>query len=371
MNKYIYILFLLFISSCYKADSPNSGFLSDDVKSSSDTLFIGLGGTGSSEEVWLDGSTAPCTFELVNITDKNGKRAEQFFQTYPTDTWIKPYDFMIDKTMDAILAKIEKTNKPALALDPLNGKVYYYQASANFKNIGDVFHVEARVKNIEGIKELPKFLTMKLVKMETPYTFNDLVNAIIIVDEQGANKFPFYDQIASSKPNYSERKKNIYADNGKELIALRKISNEPLTGVKIIFKLLDEKGRVFDPSKYETYPGGTTFSYLDWSVNRQNTPEGVIMEFPSVPWPARAVGDAPLSYLKGATITDFSLLDMKRLKKDILEGRIVPLNEWPADDYAKAKAWYVRLRSNFVIEENGTWEISCIVPYSSIDGNFN
>ena len=370
MNKYIFFLLMsISLVSCFK-EPMTAGFLSNDIYlKGADTLYVSIGGKGETDYAWLDGSSQPCVFSLSNITDQTGTRSEQFFKEYSYRTWIKPYDFLKDKTLESVMAKLADKVMPCFWINPVNGQLQYTETTNALLNPGDVFHVDVKVENSAGAKIIKDYKILKLTSEKKAFTVNELINGISVV-KNGGNNFVLYDQINSSQPTFTERQNNIYADNGKEFARIHKISDEPKVGVKIIFKLTDSKGVLFNPAEYATYAAGT-YSYIDCSVNRQNTAEGMIIEFPTTPWP---VDVNFRSYLKGPTAQDFSMFDIAKLQTDFKAGKVPSLISsaaWPANNWSDASAWFVRIRSLITFYESGTWEISCTIPYTHIDKIFN
>lgn len=375
MNKQVYFIITIILSSlmlclsCYK--QPESiGFLSDDIYlRGADTIYLPIGGKGATNYAWTDYSSQPCFFSIEDVIDVSGARSEQFFKEFTYRTWKKPYDFLTDKTEEQVLSKLQDTILTPLVINPINGQLIYTEVSKNLSNANDVFHVSVRVTNSAGTKVFPKYATIKLTSTSRPFTVNEVINGISVV-KGGANNFVLYDQINDSRPDFVTRRNNIYADNGKEFVRIHKLSDEPTVGIKVIFKLVDAKGALFNPAEYATYATGT-YSYIDHSINRQNTSEGMILEFPTTPWPT----DVNLrSYLKGPTATDFKSFNIDKLYQDFLAGKVPSLiapDNWPSNNWADADAWFVRIRSIITFYESGTWEVSCKIPYTAIDGNFN
>lgn len=370
MYKKLYILLisLFVLVSCFE-EPEGIGFLSDDIYlKGADTIMVSLGGKGETDYAWLDGSSEPCEFSIENVRDANGDRAEQFFEEYTYRTWIKPYNFLTDKTEEDVLAKLEDKEMPCFFINSTNGQLQYVETTSNLSSAGDVFHVDVRVTNSFGSKVYPDYAILKLTSDKRAFTLNEIINGIIVV-KNGGNNFILYDQINTSNPDFVERRDNIYADNGKEFARIHKISDEPNIGIKVIIKLTDSKGNMYNPAEYATY-SSNTYSYIDRSINRQNTPEGMVLEFPTTPWP---VDVNFRSYLKGPTANDFSGLDLATLSADYREGKVpslvAPAN-WPENDWADGSAWYVRIRSLITFYESGTWEIACEIPYTDINGNF-
>lgn len=111
------ILFLsLVLTSCFQ-EPDGIGFLSDEIYlKGSDTLYIELGGKGHSNYAWLDASSQPVKFSIENIRNEAGERSEQFFQKYTYRVWQKPYDFLKDKTLEDLIAKLTDIEMSLLSL---------------------------------------------------------------------------------------------------------------------------------------------------------------------------------------------------------------------------------------------------------------
>jgi len=354
----VYSVLMLALAGCYKVPEQK-GFLSNDLYlKGADTINLALGSKGNSNVAWLDGSSEPCLFTLENIRDKNGNRSEQFFTKYPYNTWIKPYDNKTDTTMALVKAKISTTELPPVSINPVNGMLQFLETTSNLKQPGDVYHVDVKVKNSYGEKIYKDYAKLKLTSESQPFIFYNAVVAIILVNGGGATTFTLYDNITD---NDLQRHQNIYERNGKELLDVYKLSNEPATGIKLLIQYKDADGKVFPAQDYRTYAAGTE-SYFDYAVNRQNTPDGAMIEFPMTPWPTR---QDLLSYLKGGTM-GFDKLDTAALHQGVYYDKKYPfLNPWPADSWGASK-WFIRLRSKILFKESGTWVISCKFPYTHI-----
>jgi hypothetical protein len=361
----IYIFLLLILSSCYQSPEE-SGFLSDDIYlKGGDTLYLPLGGKGSTDYAWLDNSSQPCRFVIENIRDEQGNRSEQFFQEYLYRTWIKPYDFLRDDTEEAVMAKLAEVQKTPFLINEINGQIMYLETTSHLTAPGDIYYVDVRVANRAGSKLFKDYAVVKLTSTTRPYTVNEVINGICVVKEGGTN-FPYYDQINDAQPDFLERRNNIYEDNGKEFVRIRKLNNEPDVGVRIYIKIQDKNGNLFDPAQYATYAAGT-YSYIDHAINRDNTPQGLYLEFPVTPWP---VDVNMRSYLRGPTYPGLDHLDMAALKAAVMAKptlSLVGMADWPSNDWSDAQSWYVRIRSLITFYESGTWEIEVKVPFTSVN----
>jgi hypothetical protein len=358
----IYSIVLLGLSGCYKV-SLEKGFLSDDLYlKGADTILVPLGGKGSTDVAWVDGSSLPCVFSIDNIRDKSGARSEQFFTKYLYSTWIKPYNNKTDTTVALIKAKISEKEMPCISINPINGMLQFLETTSYLKTAGDIFSVDVKVKNSKGEKVYKDYAILKLVTAKKPFVFYQAATAILLVNNAGQTTFTLYDNITEDA---FDRHQNIYDRNGKELVEIYKLSNLPATGIKVLIQYKDSEGRVFAAKDYATYSSGTE-SYLDYAVNRTNTPEGVMVEFPVIPFPAK---QDLLSYLKGGTMA-FDVLDTATLHKEVYTDKKYPfLNPWPDASWGASK-WYIRLRSKVVFNESGTWVISAKFPYTHLDGTF-
>lgn len=363
MKNILTIIIILFIfAACYKV-SDEKGFISDDIYlKGADTISIPLGGKGNTDVAFLDGSSMPATFSIENVRDVNGNRSEQFFTKYSYKLWTKPYNNRTDTTIDLINAKLVEQELPAVDINPVNGMLQYLETTSNLEQVGDIYHIDVKVKNSKGEKLLKDYAIVRLTADKRPFTFYQAATSILLVNDGGQTTFTLYDNIPEDA---LDRHQNIYTRNGKELVDIYKESNEPSTGIKVIIKYLDAEGKVFDSKDYATYAAGTE-SYFDYSINRQNTPDGAVVEFPVTPFPAR---QDLLSYLKGGTM-DYTTLDTATLHREVYSEAKWPfLNPWPDASWNPIR-WYIRLRSKVVFNESGTWVIAARFPYTHLDGTF-
>lgn len=363
INRLVVLIFAIIMVGCSKV-TDNPGFLSPDIYLKGiDTLKLPLGSKGSTDVAWLDGSSLPVEFSIVDVRDENGETSEQFFEEYLYRTWVKPYNNQTDTTLQLVNEKIREVEMPAFSINPVNGMLQYLETTRNFESPGDVFHVDVKVKNSSAERIYEDYAILKLSEKERPFQFFRSTVAIILLNDGGETTFTLYDYIPEDD---MERHQNIYDRNGEELLDIYKTSNEPAAGVKVLIQYLDSEGEVFDSSEYDTYSAGTE-SYFDYAVNRQNTEEGAWIEFPITPWPVRR---DLLSYLKGGTM-DFTVLDTAALHQEVYRENKYPyLHEWPSEDFGASK-WFIRLRSKILFNENGTYVISVKFPFTHLDGTFD
>jgi len=365
--KYTAIAIVLAVCtvSCFK-EPKVQGYLGDGIYlQGADTMFVTIGTKTSSSTAWLDNSTRPCTFEIYDVKDKKGNHVDGFFQKFPTKLWTVPYDYLTDKTMEDVLAKLQDQDLTPLMINSVNGQLRAMESTSliGIKD-GDVFHVDVKVSNSKGSKIVQDYAIIAFeqgAEGSSDFVITDYVNGIAVLNSAGENTFPFYDQINSGQSDFDQRVKNIYTNNGVEkYVKVYKESSEPETGVHIIIRLLDKDGNLFDPARYSTYPG--TVSYIDYSVNRQNTERGMEVDFPVTPWPTNT---SLYQYLRGPVYLDFDNMDFEALKADNLAGRIPYNAKWPDNNYEGANGWYVRMRCMMTFYQHGTYVIETKVPYTT------
>jgi hypothetical protein len=362
-SNILYIVCLLVgLSSCTKIPQEK-GFLSPDIYlKGADTLLLPLGTKGSTDVAWLDGTSMPVQFSIENVRDKNGQRSEQFFEKYLYRTWAQPYNNKTDTTLELINAKLREVELPAFTINPVNGQIQYLETTRNFLNPGDVFNVDVRAKNSKGERVYEDYVTLKLSPKDRPFQLFNATVAILLLNDAGESKFTLYDNIVDED---AVRRQNIYDRNGKELVDIYKLEDIPTVGIKVLIQYKDAEGQIFDSKEYQTY-STTTESYFDYAVNRENTSEGAMIEFPVTPWPTR---NDLLSYLRGGTM-DYSVLDTATLRRELYtDNKYAFLDQWPEPEWNPTK-WYIRLRSKVLFKESGTYVISCTFPYTHLDKTF-
>ena len=289
---------------------------------------------------------------------------QHVFEEFDTRVWVTPYDYLTDTTSELVLAKLKDTKITPIMINSVNGQLRAMESTEEIGvKPGDVFHVDVKASNSKGVRHLKDYAIILFEEGEqsNDFVINDLVNGIAVMNSSGEYEFPYYDQINSNQSNFETRRSNIYADNGKERnMRVYKTSEEPSVGVHVVIRFLDKNGNLFDPARYASY--STLNSYIDYGVNRQNTSEGLELDFPLTPWP---VATDAYQYLRGPVYQNFSNLDVASLKADNQAGRIPYNAKWPSNDYAGAKGWFVRMRSQMTFYQNGSYVIELKVPYST------
>ena len=385
----------LTVSSCFK-EPTEKGFIGENIYlQGGDTLFVAIGAGKSTEKAWLDNSTKPVTFKIENVRDEEGKRHEGFFTVFPTRLWSTPYDYLTDTTEQQVVDKLAYFDMTPLMINEVNGQLRAMESTSLIDiQPGQVFHVDVSVTNSKGTRLVKDYAIIKFEKgsseaVSSDFVCTELINGIAFV-KKGDDYvfFPYYDQVNDTKPDWANLQEKIYAGEEVNGMTLKKIADTPTVGVKLFVKFLDKDGKLFDPSLYSTYSTGTT-SFIDYGVNRQNTEDGMSVEFPYTPWPVHS--DAVyLGYLKGPVFSSLANVDVKGIEKAFPSlAKSNSYASWPAADTypelqevfydAKGNAvwpegwfeenikqWYVRLRSRVKFHQPGTYELVVKVPYTTV-----
>lgn len=102
---YLPVLLGLIAFGCSEV-TEEPGFISPDIYlKGADTIVIPIGSKGSTDIAWLDGSSMPVEFSIVNVRDENGNKADAFFEEYLYRTWVQPYNNRTDTTLALINEK--------------------------------------------------------------------------------------------------------------------------------------------------------------------------------------------------------------------------------------------------------------------------
>lgn len=378
------------LSSCFQAPE-HVGYIGPNIYlKGADTMYVAVGSKVKSDVAWLDNSTQPCHFEIVGARKANEDGTfthnDQFLQTFPTMAWITPYNYLTDKTVEQVLSKITDVQKLPIIINEVNGQLIALEATSEIEGLedGDVYHIDVSMTNSKGTVLLEDYAIIKFkVGDAMNFYVEEITNGICCVGEDATtgtptNNFPYYDeQNQTNGVNFTGWKTAL--ENGDDTFEgkkgatlkmrdhLKKVSNEPATGIVFKFKFVDDNGNVFDPSKYTTYTDGTQ-SYIDHSTGREDSAEWMTLSFPITPWPVG--NEALLSYMKGEVFFDYANFNYEQLKADAKDKSKTDSGEFRYNakwDDAwlsyKSKSWYVRLRSKITFYEPGTYEMWVEVPY--------
>ncbi len=377
------------LSSCFQ-QPDETGYIGPNIYlKGADTMYVTVGSKVKSDVAWLDNSTQPCHFEIVGARKDGGtENNANFFTEFPVNVWTTPYDYLTDKTVEQVLAKISEEWKAPIIINEVNGQLIALETTKEIEGLknGDVYHIDVKMTNSKGSVILEDYAILKFsVGDSVSFLVEEITNGICCVGDQDGtptNFFPYYDeQNQANGVNYTGWLAALM--NGDETFEgkkgatlkmrdhIRKVSNEPASGIVFKFKFVDDQGRVFDPSKYTTYTDGTQ-SYIDYSTGREDSAEWMTLTFPITPWPASS--SSLLSYMKGDVNRTYDKFDYAQLKADSnnkskTDSGEVRFNDKWKDEWLtyESPAWYVRLRSRITFYDPGTYELWVEVPYVSAE----
>ena len=390
----LYLGVALLLVSCFKANNDSDtgkGFLSDAIRlTGQDTMIINRGSKGNTNTAFLDGSSLPVNFQVVEVRDEAGNRIEEFFTEYEYKTWLKPYDYMTDNTEEAVLAKLETTWKTPLVVNAVNGQVQYLETTSNVPGEeGTVYHLDVQVDNLAGSRFLKDYAILKMGPKGQPFRFEDISVGLRLYNTEGVSKgYPWFDQMSSGFPDFELRRANIYANNGEEeRVQIEKVSDEPAIGVVVTFALKCMKNGAYFPSEdYQSAYTGNANAYenvMQYSTGRVNKPDGMELSFPMTPWPVDE--GARRSYIAGAPIATEGHFDMDQMIADhdadkgpnggkqpyyaIWWPRVDPDDPESAADVSQiynSPKFNFYLRTALCFYESGTWKVTVNIPYISL-----
>ena len=187
MKKYFILIItaLMCLSSCFK-ESQAVGYLGSNIYlQGSDTLVVPIGQQVSTQKAWLDNSTRPVKFEIINIRDKFDNRKEEFFQTAPLTVWNVPYDHLTDTTRALIEEKLGSAVVSPIMINEVNGQLYTMPSTADCNlTAGDVFNVDVRMSNSKGSIDIPDYAVILFAtgSSNDQFFLEDFVNGICVFD---------------------------------------------------------------------------------------------------------------------------------------------------------------------------------------------
>ena len=356
------IVILLGATSCQKPTT--FGFLSDNIASKVDTIFVDRGITTTSQPPFYDLSTRPYNFSFgqVRIAD-NTTESTQIFEEKEVRLWKDAFVPREDTTEAQVMAKLQDTLMSPLIMNPLTG-VMQFTTATKYVDEADIFNIDLNVSNIAGEKYLDNFAVVKMSAQGNPVkvTVDPYVYYILKGDNgKTHNGFNFI-------LNTSEEKARVIDGTG-DYYRVNKLSDEPTVGIKVYLRLVDKNGDYIGGKlKTRWYPAYDTFlpHYGDNSVNTIESDTGFEYNFPMVPWPAKNfMWDDGLCYY---LTNDFTMaqLDTAAMFTDPTIGDI-PVEDRRPTDFESYQGFYLSLKFGIRIMESGTWEIAVQLPFITKD----
>lgn len=98
----------------------------------------------------INGASYPLKFRLLDTEGPDGKMTSILTDSIPTRVWTKPYDYTVDKTIEAINAKIATVKAPVMRISESGGQISFSSASSEIP-IGE-YKVSIEMTNSAGTK---------------------------------------------------------------------------------------------------------------------------------------------------------------------------------------------------------------------------
>ena len=338
------------------------GFLSDNIVSKVDTIFVERGISKTSQAPFYDLSTRPYQFTFGEIRTEDGAVSTQMKEEKEVRLWIDAFVPREDTTEAQVMAKLQDTLLAPVIMNPLTG-VMQFTTATKFVDEADIFNIDLNVSNIAGEKELKDFVVAKLSAVGKPFEVNLTSTSIAYVLVGDAGKahtaFTFY---------YDKSDEMTTIENGTaDFVKITKLSDEPDKGVKVYFQFIDKNGEPFhgDVITLRPWSGLILPHYGDNSIDTKVSESGLEFNFPMVPWPAaNFMWDPGLSYyitphLSMSQIDTTALFNDPRNDKAIADRR--PSN------FESYEGFYLSIRTGFRILTPGTWTIEYRFPFITKD----
>lgn len=256
-------ILLISVSFISCEDDITEGYLSTDLRYETNPFVLNQGEIKASPPLSVYSSTPQIHVKLLDIRNvATGKRAEDFFKTYPTPLWQGSYNEKVDTTL-AILMKnrIKIEDYPVLSVEDIGGRVMITGETWNIEP-GE-YTMDIEVTNSAG---------SQIVKDALKIILNPGVDYNLSYQE---SFFNLKDQPAG----WIWRPIEVQVDY------------DPDGANRVIMQWMDKNGVFFNPKNGEVIDGWTE----NWRHHfQENTPWGyektdtaMIFEFPFPPFPTR------------------------------------------------------------------------------------
>jgi hypothetical protein len=311
-------LAVVLIASCSKINDGKIGFLSSQIRYLEDTLFIERGVVAPSLPIDIDGSTAPVTFELLDIRNNKGisVKADFLEKKYPITVFKKDalFNVLTDTTLELLNAKREIKDVPSMQFLEKSGVIVMNQASENLP-LGR-YVMDIKVKNSSGEKTFTNFKYFYLIDPDVSRIYRNAGG----------------ETVSSQSP-----------PNGTDFIGLPNatvtLQQQSQSGTTIILKYTDKNGVPFNPKKGEIENRGDRPDFRSYA--RYNpvvfTDTAMILKYELSPFPAAV-------FIDPATGTNWSRNIYYRV-----------INEFCQMDGYAPKQRHILPRLNFTINGRGTY----------------
>jgi hypothetical protein len=364
MKKIIFFLMIAaFASSC---EQPEVGYISDNIHSLQDVITVPKGLFMLASTPAVEGSTYPMEWKITGITDKDGKPTNALQEEHEILTWLKPFDPTKDTTLELAMKKLEVSKRASILLNPTSGQLAFTQASR--KVVGDDFDISVHVKNVRGERQLNNFTHIKMIPFVPAEIKNSMAVQLEGLTGTSWGKIGKSYDIAN---NFDTNTPSVF-DGTSPYMTVVKVSDEPKLSIKVKHIVTDSKNQVIDPAKLVFNPTRLGNFHDNTIGGGEMDAVGTTFTLPAPPFPQYSRrfmsndGSPGIYWMYYLTAPGTFSVDKAAVEAD----NPIPAGGW-SDYWAKytdtatgeiLNRGYIRWA--FKINDTGTWEVKCKIPYS-------
>jgi len=257
IHRYISLLLLtiLVLTSCHKV---TSGYLSGQVRYPDNPIQIARGIVTQTNPVDADGSSAPVTYELLDIRDSaTQKHADALFANHQRYVFTSIFDPTVDTTIDMLNSVRKLIDSPCFDYNSHTGAFTFYNTTDSVPT--GTYTYDIKATNESGTKIYKNIATFTLFD-GLPY------------ENDGAACAWFTDGTTTS---------------GTISTPAMTIQRQSTNGVRVILKIEDQNGTPFNPSKNEYIKRGDRSSFQTFARFHPLivTDTALICDFELTPFP--------------------------------------------------------------------------------------
>ncbi len=223
---------LLLTATIISCEKVPQGFLSDQIRYRDNPIQVQRGIVAQTNPVDNDGSSAPVTYELLDIRNATThKHADSLYMNSERYVWTGKFDPVNDTTVELLNTRRELVNAPCFEFNPNTGAFTFYGTTAKVP-LG-TYEFDVRATNENGSKDFKNIATFTLFEADA-----------FEVKAGGGAWF---------KDNTDQS-----GDIGAPEVKIQKLSTE---GASVILKIVDKNGVAWNPKNNEILKRGDRNSF--------------------------------------------------------------------------------------------------------------
>ncbi len=140
------------------------GYIPDTIGIAQNYVIIQRGVDFRTQKPDLNGASFPTIFSIEEVTDESGKPTSVLTDPVLTRTWKEAYNYETDKTLEAIYAKLDEVEAPALQVSEAGGQLRF--TSGTDQVPGGTYKISLKMTNSAGTKIYKDVVTAKIQTYE-------------------------------------------------------------------------------------------------------------------------------------------------------------------------------------------------------------